>query len=165
MRTRIALAMRIRIALAMAAILLSSSGGQAGEPWRRDQEKGVIGASILTDDGTFLGFFCAPLREPRLSFMILKPSLLTTPIHNDEKRMDARFIVGQERFDLPGRAEEGEIYVEFKDYNLFLQFDRLAEAFVVAERAWVAIPVKHWTLEIPVAGAGEALKGLLAPCR
>ena len=157
--------MKTGISLAMAALLLSASVAKAAEPWRRDQEKGVIGASVLTDDGTFLGFFCAPLREPRLSFMILKPSLLTTPIHNDEKRMDARFIVGEERFDLPGKAEDGEIYVEFRDYNLFLQFDRLAVAFDAAERAWIAIPGQHGSLEIPVAGAGGALKGLLTPCR
>jgi hypothetical protein len=137
----------------------------SAEAWQRGVDSGVIGAGISLDDGTFIGFFCAPHREPRLSFMILKPGLLTNPIHYDEKAMDVRFIVGAERFDLPGVAEEGEIYVEIDDFNLALQFDRLAAALAAAERAWIAIPVKGWSLEIPVDGAGQALRGLLTPCR
>ncbi len=152
------------IAFATATLAALSPLAKA-DSWQHGIEDGVRIAGVTAGDGTFLGFFCAPLAEPKISFMILKPGALANPIAFDEKPMDVRFIMAGERFDLPGQAGGGEIYAEIKDYNLALQFDRVIEALRGATRARVAIPVQRWSIEIPIDGAAVALDGLMAPCR
>jgi len=146
------------------AMLATLAQANSDATWHRGVDRGVLIGAVTTDVGTFLGFFCAPSREPKLSFLLLRPAILTNPIHYDEKVMDMRFVIDGERFDLPGKAEDGELYIENKDYNLTLQFERIIAALIDADNVSVAIPVKHWSEKIPVDGASEALDGLLAPC-
>lgn len=135
------------------------------QEWRREENRGVDQAYIKLKDGTFVGLFCAPRQVPKLSFVVVKPGKLHNPIPYDEKAMEFRLLVDNQRHDLPAKAEDGELYAEIKDYNLELRFDAAIEALRNAETAILSIPVKRWKVDLALDGANQALDGIMAKCR
>jgi hypothetical protein len=151
--------------LALAIAWTATVTPASAQGWQRTMDKGIRIAGVAAEDDTFLGFFCAPNDERKLAFLTLKPGILHSPIQFDQKAMDVRFIIDDERFDFPGKADDGELYIEIADYNLALRLDQVIAALGAAKRASVAIPIKNWSIDIPVAGAADALDGIMAPCR
>src|SRR5215813_1727062 len=108
-----------RTALAILLSLIATAALAATPVWQRERDDRYEVATAAVGPGTTLGFFCQAYQVPNTAIISLHNLILSTQLP-DGKKLDLRFVIDGEKYDLPGIAKDGELLVSPADANMEL---------------------------------------------
>ena len=152
-----------RIGLILLCLLCAADAVAQQPTWQRGRDKRYEIAIAALAPGSTLGFFCSAYQVPNTAIISLH-NLIISPLLEDGKNFDMRFVIDGVKYDLPGIAKDGELLVSHHDANMELRIQEVTDALRTGKIAQIAVPAKAWKSKLPLDGANRALDGIFEKC-
>ena len=152
-----------RIGLILLCLLCAADAVAQQATWQRGRDKRYEMAIAALAPGSTLGFFCSAYQVPNTGLISLH-NLIISPLLEDGKNFDLRFVIDGVKYDLPGIAQDGELLVSHHDANMELRIQEVTDALRTGKVAQIAVPAKAWKSKLPLDGANTALDGIFEKC-
>jgi hypothetical protein len=152
-----------RIGLILLCLLFAADAMAQQPTWQRGRDKRYEIAIAALAPGSTLGFFCSAYQVPNTGLISLH-NLIISPLLEDGKNFDMRFVIDGVKYDLPGIAKDGELLVSHHDANMELRIQEVTDALRTGKVAQIAVPAKAWKSKLPLDGANTALDGIFEKC-
>ena len=152
-----------RIGLILLCLLCAADAVAQQPTWQRGRDKRYEIAIAALAPGSTLGFFCSAYQVPNTGLISLH-NLIISPLLEDGKNFDLRFVIDGVKYDLPGIAKDGELLVSHHDANMELRIQEVTDALRTGKVAQIAVPAKAWKSKLPLDGASTALDGIFEKC-
>ena len=152
-----------RIGLILLCLLCAADAAAQQATWQRGRDKRYEIAIAALAPGSTLGFFCSAYQVPNTALISLH-NLIISPLLEEGKNFDLRFVIDGVKYDLPGIAKDGELLVSHHDANMELRIQEVTDALRTGRIAQIAVPAKAWKSKLPLDGANTALDGIFEKC-
>lgn len=152
-----------RIGLVLLCLLCAVDAVAQQPTWQRGRDKRYEIAIAALAPGSTLGFFCSAYQVPNTAIISLH-NLIISPLLEEGKNFDMRFVIDGVKYDLPGIAKDGELLVSHHDANMELRIQEVTDALRTGKIAQIAVPAKAWKSKLPLDGANTALDGIFEKC-
>jgi hypothetical protein len=152
-----------RIGLILLCLLFAADAMAQQPTWQRGRDKRYEIAIAALAPGSTLGFFCSAYQVPNTGLISLH-NLIISPLLEEGKNFDMRFVIDGVKYDLPGIAKDGELLVSHHDANMELRIQEVTDALRTGKVAQIAVPAKAWKSKLPLDGANTALDGIFEKC-
>jgi len=152
-----------RIGLILLCLLCAADAVAQQPTWQRGRDKRYEIAIAALAPGSTLGFFCSAYQVPNTALISLH-NLIISPLLEEGKNFDLRFVIDGVKYDLPGIAKDGELLVSHHDANMELRIQEVTDALRTGKVAQIAVPAKAWKSKLPLDGANTALDGIFEKC-
>jgi len=152
-----------RIGLILLCLLCAADAVAQQATWQRGRDKRYEIAIAALAPGSTLGFFCSAYQVPNTALISLH-NLIISPLLEEGKNFDLRFVIDGVKYDLPGIAKDGELLVSHHDANMELRIQEVTDALRTGRIAQIAVPAKAWKSKLPLDGANTALDGIFEKC-
>lgn len=152
-----------RIGLVILCLLCAADAAAQQSTWQRGRDKRYEIAIAALAPGSTLGFFCSAYQVPNTAIISLH-NLIISPLLEEGKNFDMRFVIDGVKYDLPGIAKDGELLVSHHDANMELRIQEVTDALRTGKIAQIAVPAKAWKSKLPLDGADRALDGIFEKC-
>jgi hypothetical protein len=152
-----------RIGLILLCLLCAADAVAQQPTWQRGRDKRYEIAIAALAPGSTLGFFCSAYQVPNTAIISLH-NLIISPLLEEGKNFDMRFVIDGVKYDLPGIAKDGELLVSHHDANMELRIQEVTDALRTGKIAQIAVPAKAWKSKLPLDGANRALDGIFEKC-
>lgn len=152
-----------RVGLVILCLLCAADAVAQQLTWQRGRDKRYEIAIAALAPGSTLGFFCSAYQVPNTAIISLH-NLIISPVLEEGKNFDMRFVIDGVKYDLPGIAKDGELLVSHHDANMELRIQEVTDALRTGKIAQIAVPAKAWKSKLPLDGANTALDGIFEKC-
>jgi RNase adaptor protein for sRNA GlmZ degradation len=151
----------MKVRLALAFLLLSTSAHAQSAKWDGLENKGARYAGTKDDRQNAVIFVCPVTGVPQL---IVRSAQFRVSVP-DDNRYTLTFVTDRGRSEITAVAKDAELTFDAADINAQLLYQRLAEDIAASKAFSIAMSPFGWKGQFTAEGAAEALKPMIAGCR
>ena len=136
--------------------------------WQRQDKKGIRTASVNFGINNVIAISC-PASLPTAQPLLLVHIQAVMAELDSRSRYNLRISIDDYRADFGMTAKDGSLFFEATDFNQRQSFQDFVQEFIKAahngeDHAQMAVFSFGWRGDVPLAGADEALDGLMDGC-